>query len=225
MPRYNGSVSIRGKLASELSSADIWDLINQRVPEDAFLEFKKEVLNPASARLDDEKVDLLADFVALANASGGHLIVGIKTLGDQAFEPAFMDLEKSKRIADSIRDSAIQYIRPGIVQLEVLPRPMNEDRSEWVVIAAIPDSEVKPHMVAYRDKPPRFTIRVGNRNRFMTYEEIKARFIGPQEDLMVRLSTEVESIKSLLGALGQAHSVEFRAIKSMVSELNQKLKG
>lgn len=218
-------MAIRGKLFSELSSADIWGLINRQAPEDTFLEFKKEALNPSNPRPDDEKIELMVDLVALSNASGGHLIVGVETEGDRAFKAAFMDSEKSKRIADSIRDSAIQYIRPGIVQLEVLPLPMNEDRSEWVVVAVIPDSEAKPHMVAYKEKEQRFTIRVGNRKRIMTHEEIKAMFIGPQQERVVRLSTELESIRSLLADLGQASSAEFQEIKSMVSELSRKLEG
>lgn len=59
----------------------------------------------------------------------------------------------------------------------------------------------------------------------MTHEEIKAMFIGPQQERVVRLSTELESIRSLLADLGQASSAEFQEIKSMVSELSRKLEG
>jgi predicted HTH transcriptional regulator len=72
-------VPIRGKLISEISPADICDLILQHAPEDQFLEFKSQLLDPRKPRqLDHNRADWVSDLVAFANAEAGDIFVGVE---------------------------------------------------------------------------------------------------------------------------------------------------
>lgn len=141
-----GDMSLQGKTTHQISPKDIWDLINGQTPEDAFIEFKSEIFNPSKPppALDQERDDIIADLVAFANANGGHVIIGVRQ-DDQGRAQALNSMtgDQADKIAKSLRDRAIQHIKPAVLQLEVRPFPMKEDKSEWVVIAAIPDSGVQ----------------------------------------------------------------------------------
>ena len=139
---------IRGKLVSEISPTDILDLVQQQTPEDLFLEFKAELLNKPPDRMDGDKADWLADLVAFANAGGGHIIIGMEA-DDQERASALRPMvgDNAKKLASTLRDLAIAHIKPHIVQLEVHSFEMTS--AEWIVIAAVPDSQGKPHMSSY----------------------------------------------------------------------------
>ena len=102
-------MSIRGKLISEISLADIFELVKERTREDAFLEFKKEVLDPRKPprKLNEERGDLVADLVSFANAQGGYLLVGVETdPQERAAGVAPMDGHQAKEVAKTLRDLA-----------------------------------------------------------------------------------------------------------------------
>lgn len=195
---YNVIVSIRGKLISEITPADIWNLITQRAPEDAFLDFKKEILDPRKppSKRKQEEEDWIADLVAFANAQGGHIIIGVETdKQERAFRLTPMVGDQAKRLADVLRDKAIAWVKPHIA-LDITAFEMTVD--EWIVIAFVPDSQDKPHMCGY-DGRTRFTVRTGNRKREMSYEEIQTYFLSrPREQLLVRFLSEIQSVNSRL---------------------------
>lgn len=197
-------MSFHGKAIREISPKDIWELISGQTPEDAFIEFKSEIFNPSKppSALDQEGDDIIADLVAFANAQGGHVIIGVRQddLG-RAQALNSMTGDQADKIAKSLRDRAIQHIKPAVLQLEVRPFSMREDESEWVVIAAIPDSGDKPHMSSYNQQT-RFEIRVDNRKRKMTFDEIRGAILGSsQQALLTRIVQEVQDLKSLVSNL------------------------
>lgn len=198
-------VELRTKLVSEISAAEIFDLIAQRTPEDDYFEFKAEFLHPAKPPkvLEADKEDLLADLVAFANAVGGLIFLGIsQDPQGRAYSIEPMTGDEAKKLADSIRDLAVAYLKPGITQLEVVPFQMREteDRSEWIVVIRVPDGVDKPYMARYKDKTwVSFTIRAGNRKRAMAYEEIQQSFLAaPEQTRMAAMVGEIASIKSLI---------------------------
>jgi len=79
-------VPIREKLVSEISAADIFDLITQQTPEDLFLEFKAEILDPRKPkdRLEFDKGEWTADVVAFAIEQGGQILIGMDRQGKSA---------------------------------------------------------------------------------------------------------------------------------------------
>ena len=187
---------LKGRLINEISPEDIHDLVLQAAPEDSFLEFKAELLDPRKPRerLDADRADWVADLVALANAQGGHIVVGMEA-DDQERATRLRPMlgDQAKRLADSLRDLAIAHIKPNIVQLEV--RCFEITTAEWIVLAAIPDSQRKPHMSSYKGGT-RFTVRDGNRKREMAYDEIQELYLnGPQQERLVQVLTQIEAIK------------------------------
>ena len=195
-------VAIREKLVSEILPADIFDLITQRTPEDLFLEFKAELLDPRKPkdRQELDKADWVADVVALANAQGGHILIGIEA-DDQERAARLKPIagDPAKRLADQLRDLTIAHIKPGIAQMEVAP--MEITPPEWIVVVRVPHSPDKPHMSSYNGGT-RFTLRDGNRKREMAYDEIREFFLaGPQQQVIVRFLSEIEAINSRLADL------------------------
>lgn len=204
---------IRGKLISEISPADIHDLILQQTPEDQFLEFKAELLDPRKPRaLDANRADWVSDLVAFANAQGGHIIVGVAAdKQERASGLRPMTGDDAKKLADSLRDLAIAYIKPSIIQLEI--RSFEITSTEWIVIAGVPHSSEKPHMSSMQNGT-RFTVRDGNRKRVMAHDEIRRFYLdGPQQQLLMQFIFQVEEIKS-----------QVESIHSRLDRLEQELR-
>jgi predicted HTH transcriptional regulator len=193
---------ITGKRIAQISSTDILELVLRRTREDAFIEFKEVLFRADYTRekLEQEKDDFARDVVAFANAQGGHILVGIKEQDECASELKAMDSYQASQIVKIARDTAIQRVKPN-VHMEVDQVAMKEDRSEWIVVAFIPESENKPHMWAYSDGM-RFVIRDNNRKRTMAHDEVKGMFLrGPQEQWAVRILGELQSLRSVIEAL------------------------
>jgi predicted HTH transcriptional regulator len=201
---YTPAVDLRNKFVSQISRAEILDAVAQRRSEDDYLEFKSELLHsrkPAKV-LDDDKEDLLADLVAFANAAGGLILVGVsEDSSGRAESLKAITGDEAKKLANAVRDLAVAHIKPGILQLEVVPFQMNVDGSEWIVIVRVPDGIDKPYMSTYRDQT-RFAIRVGNRKRSMAYEEVQQNFLAnPQQAQLAKIFTEIASLRSLVSDL------------------------
>jgi predicted HTH transcriptional regulator len=194
-------VPIREKLVSEISPADIFDLITQQTAEDLFLEFKAEILDPRKPkdRLEFDKGEWAADVVAFANAQGGHILIGVGEEQGRAAKLKPIAGDQAKTLADQLRNVAIDHVKPGIAQLEIAP--MEITASEWIVVARVPHSPYKPHMSSHKGRT-QFSLRDGNRKREMAYDEIRELFLaGPQQQRFIRLMSGIESIDSRLADL------------------------
>lgn len=104
---------LRDKFVSEISPAEILDVIAQRTAEDDYVDFKKEILHPKKPHkvLEEDKEDLMADVAAFANASGGLILIGVgEDLQGRAYNLAPMTGDEAKKLADSIRDLAAAHI-------------------------------------------------------------------------------------------------------------------
>jgi hypothetical protein len=189
------SVALIGKVFQEIRVADLQELVNSRIPEDNVLEYKSQALNPAAAAkaLDAEKDELLTDIMALANASGGHLLIGIQTDSQECargFLP--MHARHAKDLATQLRDLCAAHITPIIEGLEIQPFCLDNSKDEWLVIVAMPVSGRKPHMSAFRQQT-KFSIRFGNRKREMTYEEILQAFTARNDQYFAQILSKLDS--------------------------------
>lgn len=132
---------MRNRFVRDISSAEILNVIAQRTAEDDYFEFKTEVLHPKkpSKVAEEDKEDLLVDLVAFANAAGGLILIGVaEDSQGKAQSLAPMTGDEARNLANTIRDLAIAHIRPGILQLEVVPFQMKDDGSEWIVVVRVP---------------------------------------------------------------------------------------
>ena len=207
--QYTFDVDLRNRFVRQISRSEILDLIAEKAVEDDYLEFKAELLHPGRSPkikppkvLEDEKEDVLADLVAFANAAGGLILIGIaEDLQGGADSLRPMTGDEAKRLADTIRDLAVSYIKPSTIQLEVVPFQMKDDGTEFIVAVGIREGVDRPYMSSYRDQT-RFAIRAGNRKRSMAHEEILHRFVtGPQDERMAEIVAEMKSMRSMISDL------------------------
>ena len=137
----------------DLTPDDIRRVCDDQVPETAEIEFK-EALSAKGGRdpwkerreLDKRARDeLLKHAVGLANAQGGHLLLGIAENRDKpACAAALNPVPDCADLAERLRRAAPACIEPPIPILEVVGIPTEEDGSGVVVVAA-PKSRAAPH--------------------------------------------------------------------------------
>ncbi len=134
-------------------------------PESNKLEFKSSESRP---------VDIAREVVALLNATGGEIWWGVKEAGGKAAsEDPFLDGESRKRdlqnhLIDTIEPSPTM---PGEVKLDLVPTiaPGHVMRIKVARLQRGPAAQMK-------DQGRRYWIRVGDRVRTMSREEIASRF-------------------------------------------------
>jgi hypothetical protein len=192
-------VALAGKLFREITSEDIQELVANRIAEDSVLEYKRQALNPSTPPkpLDDEKDELLTDLVALANASGGHFLVGVEADSqERATGFVMMSASRAKTVAIQLRDICAAHIKPAIEGLEIQPFCMDESKDEWLVIVAMSPSSRRPHMSAFRQQT-KFYIRFGNRRREMTYEEILQAFTAKNNQYFAQIISRLDSLSAV----------------------------
>lgn len=199
-------MAVQGKLVGQIVPADIRELIEQRYREDGSIDFKQTIFHPLHRRPNEDIDDILADLAAFANASGGHIVIGIEDRDHRAHTLRPHTEAEARRIAVKLRDLAAAHINPRIPQLEIVPFAMDNRQQDWVVIVAIQESQDKPHMSAFLSRC-RFPKRVGDGKREMTYHEIQNAFLtGPQQATLARFVGEIEAIKSLLSEVLRSRS-------------------
>ena len=97
------------------------ELVDQKVQEDARLDYKREL----PKRDDRGRNDFIADVSAFANSSGGDLVYGIEEDGEgraMALQPLEGNRDEEVR---RLQDYALNSIEPRIpgVQVHAIPAP------------------------------------------------------------------------------------------------------
>ena len=76
-----------GKQLDELTWDDIDGLVTGAVPEDQHIDFKEDLPDLKSGKADRARKELARDFAALANATGGDLVFGVREGRDPRKQP------------------------------------------------------------------------------------------------------------------------------------------
>ena len=127
----------------DLAESDILDLISNGIEEGREIDYK-ELLKIGS---DGDKKEFLADVSSFANASGGHLVLGVEETHGRptAIKPltiAGLDAERL-RIESLVRDGIAPRLAIELVAIPVTP-------SGYVIVLRIPRSWSGPHMVSFQ---------------------------------------------------------------------------
>jgi hypothetical protein len=167
-------MAFEGKAVDTIQLSDVEALVANRVSERKTLDYK-ELLH---LDRESEKKEFLRDVCSFANASGGHLLFGVRQ--DKNGVPTEIcgtdvpnaDQEKL-RIEQLIRDGIEPRI-PGVGTsiLELAAR-------KGVVVVHIPRSWARPHRVPYQ-KDFRFYSRTSNGKYAFDIGEIKAAFLASE---------------------------------------------
>jgi hypothetical protein len=161
----------------EITPADLEALVENRISESRRLEFKRDHYG----RKDEDKREFAADVSAMANGSGGDIIIGIAEESGAASELTGVVEENPDKLMLAIIDSLRSSIEPLILGLRVVHIKLPTGRV--VIIVRVPRSWNAPHRVTVA-KDNRFFIRDENGKHPMSVEELRRSFL---------FGTEVES--------------------------------
>jgi predicted HTH transcriptional regulator len=132
------------KPLDQIDKADIQQLIDDEVQESKTIEYKSEIIG----NKDEQKKELLAYVSSFANASGGHLIIGIcaeKGIPKQISGLQIADIDREiSRLENMTRDG----IEPRISGLNIHSVRID---SLFIIIIFIPQSFALPHIVKYKN--------------------------------------------------------------------------
>lgn len=153
----------------DLSLSDFQGLIDNRVPEGPHLDYKATAYSghPPDIR------EMLRDVIAMANAGGGYIVMGIHE--DGFSRPVdFSPVDDLVVRTNSIARACIDGVQERIDNLEVNCYETAEN--EGIIVIHVPASEKTPHMVSM-DHHSDFYRRYGTNKHVMTIGEIRDSFV------------------------------------------------
>ena len=154
-----------GRSLNDISLDDIRLLVDNRVPEGPYLDYKE---TPYSGRPQDRR-EMLRDATALANAEGGYLVLGVRE--DGAGRPVeLIPFDNPQGLAQAIRLACLDGIRDRVEGLEV--RAFETSFNQGIIVVRVPSSQDRPHMMAM-DGRTDFFRRYDTDKRPMTMGEIR----------------------------------------------------
>ncbi|MFA7578508.1 MAG: ATP-binding protein, partial [Candidatus Muiribacteriota bacterium] len=126
----------------EVTIEDIQLLVDNRVSESLYLDYKREMWG----EYESSNKELSRDVSSFANAHGGFIILGIEE--DNDGNPKKMTgVENVDRNILRIRQVCNAGIQPVITGLKI--HDVRMDKNKSIIIVYIPDSFGKPHMVLH----------------------------------------------------------------------------
>lgn len=200
-----------------ITEADIQELLTAQVPEGLRLEYKRDNYGAS----DGDKRELLKDVSALANAQGGHLIIGI----DEA-EGTPSDINGvllQDRDADLIRiDQIIQNgLDPRIK--DIRSRTVNLANGNCCIVIRVPKSWQPPHRVIATGVN-RFYIRNERNVSEPNMQELRILFTKGQDIVKTARQYRDERLEIILSGRGPrelvaggrliAHIIPFASLSS-----------
>ena len=152
-----------------LTERDLNELVEGAVSEGLHIEYKRELYG----RSDAHKKEALKDISGFANASGGHLIIGIdETEGIPANLSGVADVNPDAEIL-RLQSMARTGIEPEIRGLKIKAVPINDGRYCFVI--RVPVSWDPPHRVSAQGWH-RYWIRDSNAVHEASMDELRALF-------------------------------------------------
>ncbi len=154
-----------GSSLNEMSLDDLRLLVENHIPESQHLEFKQM----AYGRQPEDRREMLRDIVALANAEGGYLVIGVQE--DNSSRAARLTpVDNPFQVAQAMRQACIDGIRERVEGIEV--KPFETGFNQGLVVVHVPKSQQRPHMMIV-DSRTDFYRRYDTDKRAMTISEIR----------------------------------------------------
>jgi hypothetical protein len=164
-------MSLDNKPLEFIQESDLQELVDNKVREWKTIEYKETL--PGTS--DSQRTEFLADVSSFANASGGHLIYGIKGRDGMPVDPIqglpISDIDATiLRLESMIRDG----IRPRISGIASKDIPLAN--GAVVIILRIPRSWSLPHQVTFQQHF-RFYSRGSNGKYRLDVDELRSVFL------------------------------------------------
>ena len=158
----------------DITIGHVQELRENRVLENRFLDFKANAIGVN----ERDKREFLADICAFANASGGDLVLGVRTKDGLADEVCGIEVanpdEEKQRLINLARDG----LEPRISGLDTKWLPIGGTRG--VMIVRIPRSWSAPHRVTFL-KDMNFYVRNPAGKHPMSVDELRQHFWAGRE--------------------------------------------
>lgn len=149
--------------------ADLLGLVNAGAPESLTIEYKRESYGYSDA----DKSEALKDVSALANSSGGHLILGITEKdGVPVSVSPIAGIDSGKEV-DRLENLFRSGIEPRIVGIRVRAIPF--ETGGFAIVVRVPKSWNPPHRVCARNSN-RFFIRNSGGVHEASVDELRMMF-------------------------------------------------
>jgi Putative DNA-binding domain len=158
-------VTFLGKPLNEVGQGDLQTLIQEKVRERQTLEFKRD----SYGRNDVGTREMLRDISAMANAYGGDILLGVKTVGD-GVASGLVGVPNGEVEAQRITSSCLSNIEERIGGLIVWPLPISN--GNHVIVIRMSQSLRAPHMITFKGLN-QFWIRHDRQKSRMSVHEIR----------------------------------------------------
>lgn len=168
-------MSLDNKPIDSIDYSDIQSLIATQISEGKTIEYKREL----RIRTDGERKEFLSDVSSFANASGGHLIIGIEEnegLPTRLVGLDESDIDAEKRALDNL---ILQGIEPRMVPPHQIREVRLLNKQRHVIIIRINKSLTAPHMVSLQ-KTNKFYSRNSHGKYLLDVGEIRNLFLLSQ---------------------------------------------
>ena len=129
-----------GKELKDIKTEDIQFLIDNRIAEEISIEYKSQMWKQNDAGTKE----MLKDISSMANARGGHFILGIDEIRD-GIPKEIIGITDADKAMQRIMNVCLSCIDEKIRGLDTLSIPFKEGRD--IVIIRIPRSTRIPHMI------------------------------------------------------------------------------
>jgi len=155
------------KRLDELEAADLRLLVEDQISECKTIDYKRTL----PGRADSDRKEFLHDVASFANASGGHLVYGMKE--EQGIATEILGLrdintdQETARLEEMIRSG----IRPRIYGIQI--KAISVQEGVWALILRIPKSWNPPHQVTFQSDM-RFSARGQTGKYLMDVDELRS---------------------------------------------------
>lgn len=188
------------------------------LPEDQDLEFKRQRYGSG----ESQSKEAATDIAALANMSGGLIVIGMEEVGDGIASRLIPETDTSDFRLWIHQVTAIRVFPSATVHIRTV-----STGDGHVHILSIPPSIRKPHAVSVGGDAFRYPIRLGTTRRYLSEPEIADLYykrIAGLTDVEARISALHEDARALSQTVEHAEAWSWLALSSIPSILgNQEL--
>jgi hypothetical protein len=206
------------KPIEQLVEADLRELIENQVSERKTIEYKQAL----AWRPDEKRKEFLADVSSFANASGGHLVYGMKEEGGLPVELCGLDVDDPDSTVSALDSSIRDGIKPRIPGVVIWPVPLTTGKR--AIVIRVPKSFASPHMVTFANTS-RFYARNSNGKYQLDVDEIRAAFLLSDKtaervrdfrvDRIAKIRADDTPVPMVQGARIVLHVVPLAALSSL----------
>ena len=176
------------KNVTEITERDIAGLITNQVRENLNLEYKEAMYS----RGDEDTREMLRDITSIANAQGGHILIGIKEDDQNEGIPTELKgVDEPETVSSRMTSSCLSNIDERIPGLQIHPVPLSNGKH--IILIRIPKSPKAPHMVTFKGLN-QFWKRHDRQKSRMSAAEIKEA-CNATEQLMIKMEQFLERRK------------------------------